>query len=79
MNQVENRSLIRDSARRPIRICMDDGKTFTIAHPDFALAALDAIVLASGPGHDYGAPWVICGLEHISRIEVLSDSDPVSS
>lgn len=51
---------------------MDDGKTYVVAHPDFALMASTAILLASGPGHDFGASFVVCWFDHISRIEVLN-------
>ncbi len=50
---------------------MDDGKSYTVTHPDFALAAPDALLLVSGPGHSFNASFVICGFEHISRVEVL--------
>lgn len=49
---------------------MDDGKTFKITHPDFAMPAPEAVVLASGPGHDFGVNFVICWYDHISRVEV---------
>ncbi len=71
MKQKELRELIRDAGKHPVRICMDDGKVYKIAHPDFALAAPDAVLLVSGPGHDFGASFVICRFEHISRVEVL--------
>jgi hypothetical protein len=71
MKQSEFRELIHNSPQRPIRICMDDGKTYTVSHPDFALAAPSAILLVSGPGHSFGASFVICGFEHISRVEVM--------
>ena len=70
MKQSDLRELIHDSIQRPLRICMDDGKTYVISHPDFALAGPNAIVLVPGPGHVFGASYVICGFEHISRVEV---------
>ncbi len=70
MKQNELRELIHNSAHRPVRICMDDGRTFEISHPDFALAAPEAIILVSGPGHDFGVNFVICWFDHISRVEV---------
>ena len=70
MKQSELRELIHHSIQRPVRICMDDGKTYVISHPDFALAAPSAVVLVSGPGHAFGASFVICGFDHISRVEV---------
>jgi len=71
MKQNELRELIHKSIERPVRICMDDGKAYTVSHPDFALVAPDAVLLVSGPGHAFGASFVICGFEHISRVEVL--------
>ena len=53
---------------------MDDGKVYKITHSHFALAAPDAIVLVSGPGHDVDASFVICRLEHLARVEVLNGS-----
>lgn len=71
MKQAELRELIHNSPQRPVRICLDDGKSYTVSHPDFALAAPNAVLLVSGPGHSFGASFVICGFEHISRVEVL--------
>ena len=70
MKQSDLRELIHNSAHRPLRICMDDGKTYTVSHPDFALAGPNSVMLASGPGHSFGASYVICGFDHISRVEV---------
>ena len=71
MKQNELRELIRGCIQRPVRICMDDGKTYVVSHPDFALVAPEAIVLVSGPGHDFGVNFAICWFNHISRVEVL--------
>jgi hypothetical protein len=72
MKQSELRELIRNSGKYPVRICMDNGKIYKIAHEDFALGARDAVLLVSGPGHDFGAAYVICRFEHITRVEVLN-------
>ena len=72
MKQSELRELIHDASKYPVRICMDDGKTYKLTHSDFALAAPDAIVLVSGPGHDFGASFVICRFEHVTRVEVMT-------
>ena len=74
MKQSELRELIRNADRRPVRVCMDDGKIYKITHPDFATVASEAVLLASGPGHDFGASFVICWFEHISRVEVIDKS-----
>ena len=72
MKEAKLRALIRGSDRKPVRVCMDDGKTYTIAHPDFGMVAEGALIIGSGSGHDLdGASFVICYFEHISRIEGL--------
>jgi hypothetical protein len=30
---------------------MDDGRAYTVNHPDFAMVADGAVILGSGPGH----------------------------
>ena len=71
--ESELRALIRQSHLQPIRIHLDDGKNYTISHPDFALVANGALVLASGPGLELegGARFMICYFEHITRVEVM--------
>ena len=70
--ESELRALVRESHLQPIRIHLDDGRVYTISHPDFALVADGALVLANGPDHDLGgARLVICYFEHITRVEVL--------
>ncbi|MEN9574380.1 MAG: hypothetical protein RL514_2235 [Verrucomicrobiota bacterium] len=72
MQETELRALIRESIQRPVRLCLDDGRSYTITHPDFGMVANQAIVLGSGPGHDLGGPnFVICYFDHVTRVEVL--------
>lgn len=74
-NEAELRSMIRESNLKPVRVCLDDGRTYTISHPDFGFVANGALILAKGPGHDLGdAGFVICYFEHISRVELLKKS-----
>lgn len=71
MKAAELRALIRQSDVRPLRICMDDGRTHTISHPDYALVAESAL-LVSGPGLDLGdADFVVCYFDHLARVEHL--------
>jgi hypothetical protein len=70
--ESELRALVRESHLQPIRVYLDDGKAYTISHPDFALVANGALVLAHGPGLDLGgARLAICYFKHITRVEVL--------
>ncbi|MGA2030329.1 MAG: hypothetical protein ABSG87_09690 [Verrucomicrobiota bacterium] len=72
MKAAELRALIHDSNFRPVRVCMDDGKAYTISHPDFGMVADGALIIGSGPGHELnGASFVICYFEHIARVEQL--------
>jgi hypothetical protein len=70
--EAELRALVRELHQQPIRIHLDDGKVYTVSHPDFALVADGALVLAHGPGLDLGgARLVICYFDHITRVEIL--------
>ena len=72
MKTEELRALLRQSHRQPVRICMDDGRAFTVSHPDYALVADTGVILASGPGHDLGnVSFAVLYFEHITRIEEL--------
>jgi hypothetical protein len=71
MSQKELKDLIRHTADKPIRICLADGASYKVSHPDFAFTTSESLILASGPGHDLGAEFVVCPLAHISRVEVL--------
>lgn len=71
MKQRELRDFIRNSADKPIRIRLVNGVSYKVAHPDFAFTTSDSLILASGPGHDLGAEFVVCPLGHITRVEVL--------
>jgi hypothetical protein len=72
MKPEELRAMVRESDRKPFRVCMDDGRNYTVSHPDFAMVADGALLLASGPGHELsGASFVICYFEHVSRVELL--------
>jgi len=72
MKESELRDMIRESHLKPVRVCMDDGKTYVISHPDFGFVAEGAIIISNGPGHDLGgAGFVICYFEHITRVERL--------
>ncbi len=73
MKQEELRVLVRNSHQNPVRFCMNDGKVYTLSHPDFAAVADDAVILLNGPGHDLGrVSFVICYFDQITRVERLS-------
>ena len=70
LKQDELRTLIRQSHLQPVRIFMDDGKNFTIKHPDFAIVSDIALLLVHGPGIDlHDSHFAICYFDHITRIE----------
>jgi hypothetical protein len=71
MKEAELRALIRESHLQPVRIHLDDGKSYNISHPDFAMVAEGALILAAGPGIDLGdARFTICHFDHITRVEL---------
>ena len=68
-------AIIRQSHQKPFRICMDDGQSFVVSHPDFAIVADGAIILVSVPGHDLGnVSYRACYFEHITRVEELKST-----
>jgi hypothetical protein len=68
----ELRAMIRKSDQIPVRICMDDGKSYLISHPDFGLVAEGAVIVAKSPSQDLGgASFVVCYFDHISRIQSM--------
>ena len=71
MTQKEVKDFIQHSAEKPIRISLDDGASYQVTHPDFAFATSGSLILASGPGHNLGAEFVVCPFTHITRVEVL--------
>jgi hypothetical protein len=72
MKETELRALIREAHIQPIRVHLDDGKSFTISHPDFALVADGALLLVAGSGIDLGdARFAVCYFDHIVRVEAI--------
>ena len=71
MTQKEMKEFVDASGTKPVRICLADGAVYKLSHPDFAFVTSGSLILASGPGHNLGAEFVVCPLEHIVRVEVL--------
>lgn len=72
MKTEELRVLVRNAPQNPFRICMSDGKSYTISHPDYGAVAENALIVLNGPGHDLGnANFVICYFDQIARVEQL--------
>ena len=72
MKEAELRGLIRESHLQPLRVHLDDGKSYAISHPDFALVADGALLLVAGPGIDLGdARFTVCYFDHIVRVEAI--------
>jgi len=64
--------MIRQADKQPFVVCMDHGTTYNVTHPDFALLAPDTLVIAASPDEDLGGRgFVLCLLEHISRVEIM--------
>lgn len=65
------KQFIQRSEQQPVRIHVTGGATYKVAHPDFGFVTSGSLILASGPGHDWGVEYVVCPLAHIARVEVL--------
>jgi hypothetical protein len=70
MTQEEMKGFIRRSSEQPIKIRLDDGASYLLHHPDFAFTTEGSLILASGPGHELGAEFVVCPFNHIARVEI---------
>ena len=71
MIREELKDFIRNSAQKAIRICLVDGASYKVSHPDVAFTTSESLILASGPGHELGAEFIVCPLNHITRVEIL--------
>jgi hypothetical protein len=70
MTQEEMKGFIRRVSEQPIRVRLDDGASYVVSHPDFAFTTEGSLILASGPGHELGAEFVVCPYAHIARVEI---------
>ena len=72
MKASDIRQMIRNADLRPFAVCMDDGTSYKVTQPDFAILASDTLIIAASPYQDLdGRNFVLCYLEHVSRIELL--------
>lgn len=72
MKQSDIREMIRNADKQPFMVCMDDGTTYKVTHPDFAFLAPDTLIIAAPPDQNLGGKsFVLCMLEHVSRLGIL--------
>lgn len=71
MKQQHLKKLIRGSAEKPLRICLADGASYNVPHPEFAVVTSESLILASGPGLELESEFIVVPLNHIIRVEVL--------
>jgi hypothetical protein len=74
MNELELKTLIQQSHHQPFQVRVDDGRVFTVSHPDFAFVGggAEMLILAEGEGHALGgARMVLLPFSHISGIDLL--------
>jgi hypothetical protein len=50
MKPEKPRTMVRESDSKPFKICMDDGRSYIVNHPDFAMVADGRSSLAAGRG-----------------------------
>ncbi len=71
--------LLRAQPFEPFRICLTDGATYDIRHPDMAIVQRSRVTVAvPGPrGPDGPAERTVnCALLHITRTEALNGAKP---
>ena len=71
MKQQDLKELILGSADKPLRICLADGVSYKLRHPDFAFVTSGSLILASGPGLEFESEFIVIPFEHIIRVEIL--------
>ena len=69
----------RNKPFQPIRICLSDGSSYDVRHPEMMAISATAVFIAQPPEVD-GVPGrsVHCDPLHITRIEPLSDGQRTS-
>ena len=71
MTEEQLKTFISNAHIQSVRVCMDDGRSFAISHPDFAFVANEWLILASGPKHNLGgAGLVLLPFSHISGVHI---------
>jgi hypothetical protein len=71
MSESQLKTFISQSHIQSVRICMDDGRAFTISHPDFAFVANEWLILAGGPKQNLGEDGLaLLPFSHISRVHI---------
>jgi hypothetical protein len=74
MSESELKTLIQQAHVQPFRVRVDDGRVFTVSHPDFAFVGggVEMLILVEGHGHNLGgAGMVLLPFSHISGIDLL--------
>ena len=71
MSEEQLKTFISNAHTQPVRVRMDDGRSFTISHPDFAFVANDWLILASGPKQHLGSDGLaLLPFSHISGVHI---------
>jgi hypothetical protein len=71
MSESQLKTFISQSHVQPVRVCMDDGRTFTISHPDFAFVANEWLILAGGSKQNLGEDGLaLLPFSHISGVHI---------
>ena len=71
MSESQLKTFISQSHVQPVRVSMDDGRSYTISHPDFAFVANDWLILASGPKQNLGSDGLaLLPFSHISGVHI---------
>jgi hypothetical protein len=76
MNQVELLRVLRKQPFEPFRLCLSDGTTYDIRHPDQCSVGRTTahVGVPKRAGTETFQDIVLCALLHITHIEPLMDS-----
>lgn len=80
MSEEQLKTFISNARVQPARVCVDDGRSFTISHPDFAFVANDWLILASGPKQHFGNDGLaLLPFSHISGVHPAKEKSKVAA
>ena len=77
MNPTQILQHLRREPFRPIRICLSDGASYEVRHPELALVTRTEVAIALENGKDeVPERMVYCDPLHVTRIEPIDGTKP---
>jgi hypothetical protein len=75
------RNLLKTQPFVPFRMCLSDGQTYDVRHPELVWVGLSALMLGfpAQPDSPFFERWTQIALRHIVRVEPLAGHAPGSA